>query len=51
MNEGRAPEPNLNESALHAWQDAHHFAEVDIAYLATLNAAFKVQFLHCALRH
>ena len=51
MNEGRTPESNLNESALHAGQDAYHFAEVDIAHLAPLNAALKVQFLYCALRH
>jgi hypothetical protein len=51
VNEGRTPEPNFNESALHAGQDAHDFAEVDIAHLAPLNAPLKVQFLHSALRH
>ena len=49
MHEGGPLQADLDKGALHAGQHAHHLAQVDVAHLATLNAAFNVQLLHRAL--
>ena len=49
MDECRAFQPDVDECALHARQHADHTAQVNIAYMAALDAALDMQFLHCSL--
>ena len=46
MDECRAFQPDVDECALHARQHADHTAQVNIAYMAALDAALDMQFLH-----
>ena len=49
MDECRAFQPDVDECALHARQHADHTAQVNIAYMAALDAALDMQFLHRSL--
>ena len=50
VQEGGAFEADVDEGRLHARQDAHHLAGIDIAGQAARERALDVQFLHGALQ-
>jgi len=51
VQEGGALQADVDEGRLHARQDAHDAAEIDVADQAARGGALDVQFLHDAALH